>query len=188
MELDDKLKAELIATAQSLKGSERRMFMARTVKMLGPGGQRLAERELGWNRATIRKGMRELEHGVTCLDGTRLRGRKPLEERLPNLLHDLRDLIETRRRAHPECRNDARAPCMSVEEVRRALIEQKGYSDSDLPSLQTIAARMRRRRNDRTMCDLGARASPPARGESGLMAIEHFIRYAPRAAGQRNSR
>jgi len=109
MELDDKLKAELIATAQSLKGSERRMFMARTVKMLGPGGQRLAERELGWNRATIRKGMRELERGVTCLDGTRLRGRKPVEARLPNLLHDLRDLIETWRRAHPECRNDARA-------------------------------------------------------------------------------
>jgi len=69
MELDDKLKAELIATARSLKGSERRIFMARTVKMLGPGGQRLAERELGWNRATIRKGMRELESGVICLDG-----------------------------------------------------------------------------------------------------------------------
>jgi len=32
---------------------------------------------------------------------------------------------------------------MSAEEVRRALIEQKGYSDSILPSLQTIAARMR---------------------------------------------
>ncbi|MBO9326426.1 MAG: ISAzo13 family transposase, partial [Roseiflexus sp.] len=101
------------------------------------------ERELGWNRATIRKGMRELERGVICLDGTRLRGRKPVEARLPNLLHDLRDLIETWRSAHPECRNDARAPCMSVEEVRRALIEQKGYSDSDLPSPQTIAARLR---------------------------------------------
>jgi predicted transcriptional regulator len=140
MELDDELKAELIATARSLKGSERRIFMARTVKMLGPGGQRLAERELGWNRATIRKGMRELESGVICLDGAHLRGRKPLEERLPHLLRDIRDLIETWRRAHPECRNDARAPCMSAEEVRRALIEQKGYSDSDSP----LAANHRR--------------------------------------------
>ena len=143
MELDDKLKAELIATARSLKGSERRIFMARTVKMLGPGGQRLAERELGWNRATIRKGMRELEHGVTCLDGTRLRGRKPIEARLPNLLHDLRDLVEAWRRDYAECRNDARAPCMSLEEVRRALIQQKGYDPDDLPSIQTIAARLR---------------------------------------------
>jgi len=33
--------------------------MARAVLVLGPGGQRLAEAELGWNRGTIRKGMRE---------------------------------------------------------------------------------------------------------------------------------
>lgn len=143
MELDDELKAELIATARSLQGSARRIFMARTVKMLGRGGQRLAERELGWNRATIRKGMRELERGVICLEGVRLRGRKPLEERLPHLLRDMRDLIETWRYTHSECRNDVRAPCMSAKEVRRALIEQKGYADSDLPSIQTIAARMR---------------------------------------------
>src|SRR5258707_10151143 len=35
----------------------RRMFMARTVQALGESGQRLAERKLGWNRGTIRKGM-----------------------------------------------------------------------------------------------------------------------------------
>ena len=58
MDRTDSLKALLNATAQALKGSARRVFMARTVKELGPGGQRRAERELGWNRATIRKGTR----------------------------------------------------------------------------------------------------------------------------------
>jgi len=43
--------------AQVLKGSERRQFMARVVKMLGRGGQVYAEAELQWNRKTIRKGM-----------------------------------------------------------------------------------------------------------------------------------
>lgn len=143
MEISEDLKAELIKTAQSLKGSERRIFMARTVQAFGPGGQRFAERELGWNRATIRKGMRELERGVACVDGTRMRGRKPVEERLPNLLNDIRDLVEAWRHAHAECRSDARAPCMSVEEIRRALVEQKGYRLDDLPSIQTIAARLR---------------------------------------------
>ncbi len=143
MDLNDEMKAELIQTAQSLKGSARRVFMARTVRALGPGGQRLAERELGWNRATIRKGMRELESGLTCLDATHLRGRKPVEARLPNLLHDIREVVEAWRSAHAECRNDARAPCMSIEEVRHALIEQKGYHPNDLPSIQTIAARLR---------------------------------------------
>lgn len=48
---------------------------------------RLAERELGWNRGTIRKGQRELERGIVCLDAYSLRGRKRSEEHLPNLRH-----------------------------------------------------------------------------------------------------
>jgi len=35
-------------TAESLKGYVRRLFMARTVRALGPGGQNLAEKE--WER------------------------------------------------------------------------------------------------------------------------------------------
>ncbi len=143
MKLTEQLKAELIATAQSLRGSERRLFMARTVQSLGPGGQRLAERELGWNRATIRKGLRELERGLICLDGHRMRGRKPIEARLPNLLTDLRDIIETWRQARVECWNDRRAPCLSLAAIRRALVEQKGYDPNVVPSTQTIAARLR---------------------------------------------
>ena len=53
MELIEDVKELLIKTANVLKGSERRLFMARTVRALGEGGQRLAERELGWNRGTI---------------------------------------------------------------------------------------------------------------------------------------
>jgi hypothetical protein len=50
--------------------------MARTVKELGAGGQRRAERELGWNRVTIRKGTRELASGFAIVDAFALRGRK----------------------------------------------------------------------------------------------------------------
>src|SRR5215475_5322836 len=56
MELTDSLKTLLIETAQSLKGSARRLCMARTVKELGRGGQQRAARELRWGRMTIRKG------------------------------------------------------------------------------------------------------------------------------------
>ena len=52
-ELVEEAKELLIETAKDLKGSTRRVFMARTVHALGDGGQRLAERELGWNRGTI---------------------------------------------------------------------------------------------------------------------------------------
>src|SRR5947209_200248 len=60
MELTSEVKALLLNTAKDLKGSALRLFMARTVLVLGKGGQRLAERELGWNRGTIRKGMRRV--------------------------------------------------------------------------------------------------------------------------------
>ena len=65
MEFTEPVKTLFRETAQTLQGSARRRFMARAVQALGPGGQRQAEHELGWNRGTIRKGMRELETGLT---------------------------------------------------------------------------------------------------------------------------
>ena len=64
MELTPEVKSLLIETAKELKGSARRLFMARTVKALGKGGQRKAERELASDRKTTRKGMRELESRI----------------------------------------------------------------------------------------------------------------------------
>ena len=65
MELTPEVKSLLIETAKDLTGSARRLFMARTVIALGKDGQRKAERELGWDRQTTRKGMQELKSGIT---------------------------------------------------------------------------------------------------------------------------
>ena len=75
MELVKEVKELLMETVKSLKGSARRLFLARTVRALGKEGQRLAERELGWNRGMIRKGQHELEHGIVCIDAYSSRGR-----------------------------------------------------------------------------------------------------------------
>ncbi len=94
MELTGEVKVLLVKTAKDLKGSARRMFMARTVQALGEGGKLLAEREVGWNRGTISLGMHEAAHGITCVDGFRLRGRKRSEDHLPNLLHDITAIVD----------------------------------------------------------------------------------------------
>ena len=86
MELTESLKSILIDTAKQLKDSARRVFMARIVKELGPGGASRAERELSWNRKTIRKGTHEVESGIICYDAFGARGRKLAEEHWPNLL------------------------------------------------------------------------------------------------------
>ena len=73
-------------TAKILKGTERRVFMARVVKALGHGGQYYVEREFHWNHETIKKGKQELETGEPIVDNFSARGRKTVEEELPNLL------------------------------------------------------------------------------------------------------
>src|SRR5712692_682985 len=105
MELTEEVKALLLNTAKDLKGSVRRMFLARTVQALGEGGQRLAERELGWNRGTIRKGMHELKHGMACVDAFSSRGRKRSEAHLPQLLTDLTAIVDSQSQADPQFRS-----------------------------------------------------------------------------------
>lgn len=95
LELTDSLKTLLRQTVNCLKGHERRRFMAQTVKELGRVGQRLAERELGWHRDLIRKGKREVESGIVCVNAFGLRGRRLIEKRLPNLLADIKNLVDS---------------------------------------------------------------------------------------------
>ncbi len=142
MELTDSVKGLLQDAAKQLKGSARRLFMARTVKQLGPGGQRRAERELGWNRGTIRKGTRELESGFAIVDAFALRGRKRAEEHLPHLLADLTSIVDGQSQADPQFRTTRLYTRLTAAEVRRQLIAQRGYTDAELPTVQTIGAKL----------------------------------------------
>jgi Rhodopirellula transposase DDE domain len=142
MECTDSLKALFIDTARSLKGSARRIFMARTVKELGPGGQRRAERALGWSRVTIRKGTHELESGFTCLDAFTARGRKPVETHLLTLLPDIKAIVDSQSQTDPQFRTTRLYTRLSAAEVRRQLIAQKGYTDDALPTVQTLTTKL----------------------------------------------
>lgn len=142
MELTDSLKALFVDTAQSLKGSARRIFMARTVKELGPGGQRRAERELGWNRGTLRKGLHELASGLRCLDAFAARGRKRAEHHLPHLLADLKAIVDSQSQTDPQFRTTRLYTRLSAAEVRRQLMAQTGYTDAALPTVQTITTKL----------------------------------------------
>jgi len=142
MELTDSIKTLLIATATALKGSARRLFMARTVKELGPGGQQRAARELGWGRMTIRKGMRELDSGITCIDAFGLRGRKRAEYHLPNLLTDIAAIVDGQSQTDPQFRTNRLYTRLTAAEVRRQLIAQKGYTAAALPTVATISTKL----------------------------------------------
>lgn len=128
----------LIETAEGLKGSQRRAFMAKTVQAMGPGGQIWAEAHLGWDRGTIRKAMHELRSGMTCVDAFHCRRRKPAEEHLPRLLDDIREIADGHSQADPKFQTKRLFTRISAAEVRRQLIAHKGYTDEELPTQQTI--------------------------------------------------
>jgi len=142
MELTDSLKALFIETAQALKGAARRLFMARVVETLGSGGSQQAERELGWNRVTLRKGRHELESGLICLDACSWRGRKRAEERLPNLLEDIRAIVDGQSQTDPSFKTTRLYTRLSAAEVRQQLIIQKGYPEDELPTTRTLSTKL----------------------------------------------
>jgi hypothetical protein len=132
----------LIDAAKALRSSQKRLFMAKTVQTLGRGGQRWAEEHLGWCRDTIRKGRHELDSGMTCVDAFSARRRKPAEEHLPRLLDDIRDIVDGQCQADPKFQTDRLFIRISAKEVRSRLITRKGYTDEELPTQQTINAKL----------------------------------------------
>ncbi|MGL4883380.1 MAG: ISAzo13 family transposase [Waterburya sp.] len=142
MKLTENLKSLYIKTAKKLKGSDRRQFMAEVVKSLGIGGQTLVERELGWNRRTIRKGIQELESGQPIIDGFERSGRKRVEAKLPNLLADIKSLVDAQSQTDPSFKSTRLYTRMTSAQVRRQLIEQFAYSEEELPSNETIRRRL----------------------------------------------
>jgi hypothetical protein len=132
----------LIDAAKALRGSQRRLFMARTVKAMGRGGQRWSEEHLGWCRDTIRKGTHELDSGMSCDDAFSARRRKPAEAHLPRLLDDIRDIVAGQCQADPKFQTKRLFIRLSAAEVRSRLITKKGYTDAELPTQQTINTKL----------------------------------------------
>ncbi len=142
MDLTDALKQYALSTVDSLHGSDRRLFMARTVQLLGPGGQRLAEQQLNWNRVTIRKGIHELASGITCIDAFCLRGRTRSEEHLPTLLNDIKTLVDAQCQTDPTFKTQRLYTRLTAATVREQLIKQMGYRARQLPTEETIRCKL----------------------------------------------
>ena len=120
----------------------RRRFMAEVVSLMGRGGQRFAEEFLGWNRKTIRKGIQERASGQPSEDRFSDRGRPRAEERLPELLVHLREIVEPRTQTDPTFRSTQIYTPITAGEVRRRLHEQFEYGEEMLPCVRTVRSKL----------------------------------------------
>jgi len=142
VEVTEEVKELLIKTAKEFKGCARRLFMARTVRALGKGGQRRAEKEFGWDRGLIRKGEHERKSGLVCADACNQRGRKRSEEHLPNLLKDITAIVDGQSQADPQFRSTRLYTRLTAAEVRRQLVTTSHYLDAQLPTTATITTKL----------------------------------------------
>jgi hypothetical protein len=91
---------------------------------------------------TIRKGTHELESGLRCVDNFAARGRKRAEDHLPNLLTDITTIVDGQSQTDPQFRTNRLYTRLSAAEVRRQLIAHHGYTDAELPTAETIGAKL----------------------------------------------
>lgn len=57
-------------------------------------------------------------------------------------MNDIRDLVQEQCQTDPTFRTTRLYCKMSAAEVRRQLIERKGYTDEQLPTIQTITVKL----------------------------------------------
>ena len=154
MQLTQRVKSTIKDAAKKLTGNRKRDFMAKVSEDYCEGSARKAETIFGWNQHSVQLGLQERRTGIICIDNYQAKGCHKSEERLPNLEADIRSLVDTQAQADPKfqqldwvCGGFLRTPLVqstfyyariSARAVREALIREKGYSETQLPTRQTI--------------------------------------------------
>jgi hypothetical protein len=143
-ELNEQFKETFQDAARKLTGEKKRVFVAQVCLDYFQGSPRRTEREMGWGRLCVQRGLDSLKTGVPYQDRYQERGRNKSEENLPNLAEDIRDLVEEQSQADPKFRTTFQYSRLSAQAVRDALIREKGYTDEELPTRQTIGTILNR--------------------------------------------
>jgi len=79
---------------------------------------------------------------MVCVDAFSSRGRKRSEDHLPNLLSAITTIADSQSQADPQFRTMRLYTRLTAAEIRRQLIAQKGYTDEELPTTETIATKL----------------------------------------------
>ena len=142
MEITPEIREMLNETRDNLSGYKRRHFMAQVVESMLNSSPMRAEKELGWNRKTLSKALDEYRGDFCFIDHYHLRGRKRAEEHLPTLLDDIRELADRYSQTDPTFRTTRQYTRLTTAELRQQLIDEKGYTDAELPTEETIRTKL----------------------------------------------
>lgn len=134
--------SEVITTISLLVGRipwpSRRQAMAEVTMHLLDGKPRVAEDTFGWSRSTVTLGMNELRTGIICHNDLTQRRKPKTEEKYPQLLVDIHELMAPESQADPHLRTTLAYTDKTAAAVCSALVE-KGWSQEIMPSVRTMS-------------------------------------------------
>jgi len=117
---------------------ERRLAMAEVAQHLLDGKARVAEYVFGWSRETVKTGLEELRTGITHEDDLSKRRKPKTEEKHPQLIEDIRVLMEPHSQAESHLRTALAYTNVTAAAVRNALLG-KGWPEETLPKVRTLS-------------------------------------------------
>jgi hypothetical protein len=93
---------------------------------------------------TVKTGMAEFTTGIRCLNNYSARGNKKTEEKMPELADDIRSIVDPKSQADPKFQTSFLYTRITAKAVRQALIDEKGYTDDELPCENTMGDILKR--------------------------------------------
>ncbi len=124
--------------ARKLTGNKRRAFQAQVCIDYLDSSPRKAERAFGWDRNAVQLGLHELRTGIVCIDNFRACGNKKTEEKNEKLKFDICELAEPNSQVDPKFQTPFKYTRLTAKAMRKALMEEKGWLNEELPCEKTI--------------------------------------------------
>ena len=166
------IRDKYVALSSVLNEASRRRWAAAEARAIGRGGVSLVAAATGVSMPTIRKGMRELQQGVSLPLGRIRRsgaGRKPLLDKDASLLKDLTALLKTR---------SVRVPLQWVAQTPAQLLRtlhRQGHHLSQ-PSLLQLLAERGYKWNSSASDEQHAQEQSPLRWHYVFARLQQFLR------------
>ena len=137
-ELTESVKATVWSAARKLTGYLRRQFQAEMAIKYCEGSARRAERVFGWGRVAVNTGLTELRTGIRCLDDFSSRGRHKTEELHPELIEEIRALVDPHSQADPKLQTPLAYTRVTATAVRKQLAANATGTGRPVPAERTV--------------------------------------------------
>ena len=136
--MNEEAKTLIKDACKRLTGYKRRRYQADITMEYFDGSPYKAEREMGWGRESVTKGLKEAQSNIRCLDNYSGRGIKRTEDTIPGIKEDIISIAEPQTQADPAMKSSLTYTRITGKSLKKALIDDKGYDEESLPSENTM--------------------------------------------------